>query len=123
MGADILDDSLPRTYVWTRPEWVQRARERLRTESGSWATPVVVRAGGRTTVVWYQPDPDEIHARDDARRREERRARGDSPVLVLPNVRRVYPELVAHEITAVQPMSAPAGGLLMNFEYRAKEET
>lgn len=126
MSADILDDSLPRAYVWTRPEWVQKARKRLRTESGAWATPVVVYANGKRTVVWYQPDADEIHARDDARRREERRARGDNAPLVLPNMRRVFPGLVAHEVTAVQPMSVPAGGgMLMSFEYAkgAREET
>jgi len=132
MSADILDDSLlPRSYIWVRPGWVHEARELLRKESGAWATPVVVRANGRRTVVWYQPDPDEIHARIERLKREHpevfpglletRRAVGEFVKKAFPQVRHVAPQLIASEITSVQPMTAPTGMVLMHIEYGNKE--
>lgn len=129
----IIDDSLPRSYIWARPEWAQKARERLRRESGAWATPVVVYANGRRTVVWSQPDPDEIHARIEQLKKDHpellpesvrvaRQRLGEFIKTVFPRVRRVTPGLVAAEITSVQPMTAPVPGALMNFEYRTSEE-
>jgi len=47
---------------------------------------------------------------------------GDSrlPTIVIPTVRRIFPELIAHDIVGVQPMNGPVGfAFAMRFQYGA----
>jgi hypothetical protein len=39
------------------------------------------------------------------------------PSIVIPMIRRIYPQLIAHKLVGVQPMQAPIG---MAFAFRAK---
>jgi hypothetical protein len=47
---------------------------------------------------------------------------GDFSKIIIPMIRRVYPELLTEEIVGVQPMSGPVGlAFAMNYVYTEKK--
>lgn len=47
---------------------------------------------------------------------------GDLPKIMIPMIRRVYPELLAKEIVGIQPMTGPVGlAFALNYVYTEKK--